>query len=81
MPYHQRGYRSLRRIVTILMVTVSGDAAADPHRHQPRPVLSTLEREMENPLYAMVRKSQTSLELFPRQAGLHRQPDRPCLQL
>ena len=57
-------YRSLRRIMTILMVTVSVTPLLILTGINHAQYMSTLEREMENPLYAMVRKSQASLELF-----------------
>ena len=57
-------YRSLRRIMTILMVTVSVTPLLILTGINHAQYMSTLEREMENPLYAMVRKSQASMELF-----------------
>lgn len=57
-------YRSLQRIMTVLMVTVSVIPLLILTGINHAQYMKTLEREMENPLYAMVRKSQASLELF-----------------
>lgn len=57
-------YRSLRRLMTILMVAVSVTPllllSGISHMQYTR----TLEREMESPLYALARKSQAALELY-----------------
>ena len=57
-------YRSLRRLMTVLMVAVSVMPllllAAISHVQYTR----TLERELESPVYALARKSQAALELY-----------------
>ncbi len=57
-------YRSLRRLMTILMVAVSVTPllllSGISHMQYTR----TLEREMESPVYALARKSQAALELY-----------------
>lgn len=57
-------YRSLRRLMTVLMVAVSVMPllllAAISHVQYMR----TLERELESPVYALARKSQAALELY-----------------
>ena len=57
-------YRSLRRLMTVLMVAVSVTPllllAGISHVQYMR----TLEREMESPVYALARKSQAALELY-----------------
>ena len=57
-------YRSLRRLMTMLMVVVSVTPllllSAISHVQYTR----TLEREMESPIYALARKSQAALELY-----------------
>lgn len=57
-------YRSLRRIMTWLMVAVSVTPLLLLTGTNHAQYMRTLAREMENPLYALVRKSQASLELF-----------------
>lgn len=57
-------YRSLRRLMTLLMVAVSVTPllllSAISHLQYTR----TLGREMESPVYALARKSQAALELY-----------------
>lgn len=57
-------YRSLRRLMTMLMVVVSVTPllllSGISHVQYTR----TLEREMESPIYALARKSQAALELY-----------------
>lgn len=57
-------YRSLRRLMTMLMVVVSVTPllllSAISHLQYTR----TLEREVEGPIYALARKSQAALELY-----------------
>lgn len=57
-------YRSLRRLMTLLMVVVSVTPllllSGISHVQYTR----TLEREMESPIYALARKSQAALELY-----------------
>lgn len=57
-------YRSLRRLMTVLMVAVSVTPLLLLTVINHMQYMKTLEREMESPLYALARKSQASLELF-----------------
>lgn len=57
-------YRSLRRLMTVLMVAVSVKPLLILTAINHMQYMKTLEREMESPLYALARKSQASLELF-----------------
>lgn len=57
-------YRSLRRLMTVLMVAVSVTPLLILTGINHVQYMKTLEREMESPLYALARKSQASLELF-----------------
>ena len=57
-------YRSLRRLMTVLMVAVSVAPLLIMSGFSHVQYMKTLEREMESPLYALARKSQASLELF-----------------
>lgn len=57
-------YRSLRRLMTVLMVAVSVTPLLILTAINHVQYMKTLEREMESPLYALARKSQASLELF-----------------
>ena len=73
-------YRSLRRIMTILMVTVSVTPLLILTGINHAQYMSTWNgrwRTRSTPWCANRRPRWS----FPRRAGLHRQSDRPCLQL
>lgn len=57
-------YRSLRRLMTILMVTVSVTPLLILSVFSHGQYMSAVNQQMENPLYILARKSRSSLELF-----------------
>ena len=57
-------YRSLRRLMTVLMVAVSVTPLLLLSAISHVQYMRTLERELESPVYALARKSQAALELY-----------------
>ena len=57
-------YRSLRRLMTVLMVAVSVTPLLLLSAISHMQYMRTLERELESPVYALARKSQAALELY-----------------
>lgn len=57
-------YRSLRRLMTVLMVAVSVMPLLLLATISHVQYMRTLERELESPVYALARKSQAALELY-----------------
>ena len=57
-------YRSLRRLMTVLMVAVSVTPLLLLSAISHVQYMRTLERELESPVYALARKSQAARELY-----------------